>query len=113
MTQECKFEPDALPILCIDCDKPTGETGTCDDHGICNDCRQKYLDAGINERDVSIMMIGVVSGEYGWKPQKRVLHFDNGTGPVCNARGGPHPVTVNRNETNCKRCVRKLTEVPA
>lgn len=113
MSQECKFEPDALPILCVDCDKPTGEMGTCDDHGVCAECRQLYLDAGISEKEVAGMMIGVVSGEYGYKPQRRVLHFNAGNGPVCHARGGPHPMTQNRNETNCKRCLSKLPEMLA
>lgn len=111
MDAECRFEPDALPILCVDCEKPTGEMGTCDDQGLCAACRQEYIAVGVSEVKVSRMMIGLVSGEHGYKPQRRVLHFDNGSGPVCHARGGPHPVTVNRNETNCKRCVRKLEEV--
>lgn len=108
MTEECRFEPDATPIICLDCDKPTGEMGTCDDHGVCAACRQKYLDAGRTKDEVATMMIGVVSGEFGYRPKKRVLHFKIESGTACHARGGPHPVTDNRNETNCKKCVRAL-----
>lgn len=107
---ECRFEPEGFPILCIDCEKPTGEMGTCDDKGICPVCRQKYLDADFTEAEVAVMVIGVVSDEWGYKPRNRVLHYDNGSGPVCHARGGPHPVTDQRNETNCKKCVRVLSQ---
>lgn len=111
MERECRFEPDALPILCVDCEKPTGQMGTCDDRDICASCRQEYRDVGISEAEIAALAIGVISGqEFGWKPTKRVLHFDSGSGPICNVRGGPHPVTVDRNETNCKKCVRKLAE---
>lgn len=58
-TRECRFEPDAIPILCLDCDKPTGEMGTCDDQGLmrcmppelCRCWDQRARGVGDDDRD--------------------------------------------------------------
>jgi hypothetical protein len=102
---ECQFEPHAIPILCVDCDKPTGEEGTCTDRGICATCREEYQRAGLGDADIAEMVIGVVSGEYYYKPTKRVLHFagDNGK-PICRKFENAQPVTTNAGVVSCKRC---------
>jgi hypothetical protein len=55
------------------------------------------------------MVITMIEGKsYNAKyTRKRVLHLSVDGKPACGARGGPHPLTSNRDESNCKRCVRK------
>lgn len=112
MSNQCAFEPDSVEITCFECDKPiVGTSGTCTDKGLCPACRTAYLDAGLSEQDVSAMLISVIEGEpFNAKYiRHRVLHFNDGTGVACHASGGPHPVTDDRNATNCKRCLRAIT----
>jgi hypothetical protein len=97
---ECAFEPDSVVIRCMDCNKPTGKTGTCKDVDLCTSCRADYIDAAMAhgdsrkaaEREVSAMIINAIEG--------------GGFKPACGIRGGPHPLTDNPNESNCKRCIK-------
>lgn len=117
MTNECAFEPDIVEIHCVQCGRPTGETGTCRDVGFCAACRRKYVDAlvarGVSlqaaKADFSAMLIGMIEGRHykvKFVPQ-RVLHIASDGKPLCGAKGGPHPLTTNRDESSCKRCMKR------
>jgi hypothetical protein len=106
--EECAFEPESAEIRCVDCGKPTGEIGTCQDVGFCTGCRAAYV-AQIGEAGFSEMLITMIEGRgYNsrYKP-RRVLHLSVNSSPACGIKGGPHPVTANNNEVNCKRCITK------
>jgi hypothetical protein len=106
--EECAFEPESTEIRCVDCDKPTGVMGTCRDIGFCAECRASYV-GEYGEIGYSEMLITMIEGEnYNakYKP-RRVLHLSVNDKPLCGVKGGPHPLTTNRNEANCKRCVTK------
>jgi hypothetical protein len=117
--EECAFEPESTEIRCVDCDKPTGVMGTCQDVGFCASCKQEFIDGALAdgasrteaERRYSEMLIGMIEGKgyHAKYARKRVLHFSVGGKPACRAKGGPHPLTTNRNESNCKRCL-KMTQ---
>jgi hypothetical protein len=108
--RECAFEPGFAS--CAECGRSTDELGTCKDFALCYHCKRELVenmgDDEANRIYRSYILTSVDGHDH--KPPHRVLHYDNGSGPVCHPRGGPHPVTVNRNETNCKKCVRVLTE---
>jgi hypothetical protein len=118
---ECAFEPDATPVLCADCEKPTGLMGTCTDIDFCATCKEGFIesamyDSGVTRdeagRRYSAMLIGLIEGrsyKAKYARRRRVLHFSVDDHPVCGARGGPHPMTTNRDESNCKRCLAKLS----
>lgn len=103
---ECAFEPDATEILCVDCGKSTGQMGTCQDVGFCDECRSIYI-AGKGEAEFSEMLISMIEGTpYRAKYiPRRVLHLSRAGHPACGTKGGPHPLTTNKNEVNCKRCL--------
>lgn len=115
--EECAFEPESAEIQCVECEKPTGLMGTCADVNFCNSCReefiQEYMANGTTrpkaEARFSAMMISMIEdapykAEYA---RRRVLHLSSGASPACGVKGGPHPMTENKNEANCKRCVAK------
>lgn len=115
---ECAFEPDAVPVLCVECEKPTGLMGTCRDVDYCASCKEEFIQGAIYdgatraaaEKRFSAMIISMIEGA-GYKAKyatRRVLHVSVGGKPACSARGGPHPLTTNPNESNCKRCLRKV-----
>ena len=115
--EECAFEPESTEIRCVECEKPTGEMGTCRDVGFCAECRESYIAAGMahglsrtaSETDFSEMLITMIEGR-GYKAKyktRRVLHLSVDGKPLCSVKGGPHPLTTNRDETNCKRCLAK------
>jgi hypothetical protein len=107
--EECAFEPESAEICCVDCGKPTGVMGTCQDIGFCADCRASYeSEESIGKAGFSKMLISMIEGKsYNAKyARKRVLHVSVDGKPACNTRGGPHPLTTNRNESNCKRCLK-------
>lgn len=107
--EECAFEPESTEIRCVDCEKPTGVMGTCQDVGFCADCRASYV-AQLGETEFSEMLITMIEG-HGYKAKyqkRRVLHLSANGEPACGAKGGPHPLTENKAESNCKRCVSKL-----
>lgn len=108
MSAECRFEPGLA--RCTECGAPTDEPGTCEDFAYCWKCRKALVDIMGEEEGERIYGSYVLTAIEGheYKPKHRVLHFNNGGGPVCHARGGPHPVTDNRNETNCKKCVQAI-----
>lgn len=114
--EECAFEPESMEIRCVDCEKPTGVMGTCQDVGFCAECRAGYTDDdSIGEVGFSEMLISMIehqSYNAKYKP-RRVLHLSIDGKPVCGAKGGPHPLTVNRDEANCKRCVMKSVKSQA
>lgn len=104
---ECQFEPDIVAVLCADCGKSTGETGTCTDRGLCSDCRQSYVNADFSPDEIAEMVIGIVSGEYHYKATRRVLHLCRGDGqPLCRVFTNPQPVTTKESEVNCMRCLK-------
>lgn len=107
--EECAFEPESTEIRCDQCEKPTGVMGTCQDIGFCVECRADYV-AVIGEKRFSEMLITMIEGKsYSTKyARKRVLHFSVDGKPACKARGGPHPLTTNQNDSNCKRCLRAI-----
>jgi ribosomal protein S27E len=107
--QECAFEPDSFEVRCMDCDRRTGVVGTCKDVALCPACRAGYIAAGFSELEVSEMIITLIEGR-GYKTKyvrKRVLHLSINGKTVCGAKGGPHPLTTHRNESNRKRCLAK------
>jgi hypothetical protein len=107
--EECAFEPDSVEIRCVDCDKPTGVMGTCRDVDLCSECRASYVKAGFSKAEVSELLITMIEGR-GYRAKfahRRVLHLAIDGYPACGIKDGPHPMTTNRNETNCKRCVTK------
>jgi len=102
---ECQFEPDIAPILCFECDKPTGEAGTCTDSGLCPKCRAEYEEL-VGKEAVAALMVGVSSGEHYYKPTKRVLHYgEQKDAPICRGYERPQPTTANITEVTCKRCL--------
>lgn len=115
--EECAFEPESAEIRCVECDKPTGEIGTCRDIGFCGECREKFIQGSMHdgatrkkaEAEFSAMMIGMIEGSpYKAKyAPRRVLHLSVNGSPACGVKGGPHPMTENKNEVNCKRCLAK------
>lgn len=113
--EECAFEPESTEIRCVECEKPTGVMATCRDIGFCAECRDMYVDAGVqhgltrqaSEADFSAMLVSMIEGS-GYKAKyarRRVLHLSVDGYPACGVKGGPHPMTQNKNEVNCKRCV--------
>jgi hypothetical protein len=116
MDNECAFEPDISEILCVECGKGTGQTGTCKDLGVCMACREDFISSGVaigftrREAEISFseILITMIEGRgYNskYKP-RRVLHFARSGTPVCGIKGEPHPVTTNVSESNCKRCLK-------
>lgn len=112
MQEECRFEPGLAP--CAECGGPTDEPGTCEDYALCWRHKKELTENVGNEPEAKDLygryILASVEGNSNYRPPHRVLHYDAGSGPVCHARGGPHPVTDQRNETNCKKCVRKIAE---
>jgi hypothetical protein len=90
--EECAFEPESAEIRCVDCGKPTGEMGTCQDVGFCAKCRTVYVsEPSIGEAGFSEMLIAMIEGRrYNsrYKP-RRVLHLSVNGSPVCSVKGGP------------------------
>lgn len=118
MTPECSFEPDAVAVRCIECEKPTGLMGTCTDVDYCASCKEEFIQGAIYdgstrtqaEARFSAMLIGMIEGSH-YKAKyapRRVMHISINGQPACAARGGPHPMTENPNESNCKRCLIKM-----
>ena len=108
MESECRFEPSFA--RCAECGNETDEHGTCEDFALCWKCRRELNEAmGMvgGKAEYGEMVITAIEG-HGYKPPTRVIHYSNGDGPICHARGGPHPVTNSRHATNCKRCVKAL-----
>ena len=116
IVEECAFEPESTEIRCVECGQPTGVMGTCQDVGFCQHCRQEFIDAfvaeGFSRKEggprFSEMLVTMIEGQ-GYKARyakSRVLHLSIDGTPACRAKGGPHPLTENKNEVNCKRCVK-------
>lgn len=106
--QECAFEPGFAP--CAECGRVTDERGTCQDYALCWKCKGELREAVGSEefdRDYGQNILAAIEG-HKYRPSQRVLHYDDGNGPLCHVRGGPHPVTDRRDDTNCKKCVRAL-----
>lgn len=120
IVEECAFEPESTEIRCVECDKPTGQMGTCRDIGFCAECREQFIQGCMDdgttrpraEARFSEMVIGMIEGSpYKAKyAPRRVLHLSVDSKPACGARGGPHPLTENKHEVNCKRCVLKQSK---
>jgi hypothetical protein len=118
--RECAFEPEVVEVLCADCEKPTGLMGTCNDLNFCASCKTDFIDVAVAvgatqaqaEAEYSEMLITLIEGApYKAKyAPRRVMHFEVNGQPACGIKGGPHPMTTNRNETNCKRCAVKLAQ---
>lgn len=113
--EECAFEPDSIEVRCVECGKPTGTLGTCADIDFCAKCREDYVDVcmaeGMSVKAANVrlseMLITMIEGQ-GYKSKykpKRVLHLSVNDNPACGVQGGPHPLTTNINEANCKRCL--------
>lgn len=113
--EECAFEPESSEIRCVECDKPTGVMGTCRDIGFCMDCREGFIQEAVYdgatrkqaEARFSAMVISMIEGSpYKAKyAPRRVLHLSVDGRPACGVKGGPHPMSGNKNEVNCKRCL--------
>lgn len=60
-----------------------------------------------SEARYSAMVISMIEGaSYKAKyARRRVLHPSVEGSPACGVKGGPHPMTKNKNEVNCKRCL--------
>jgi hypothetical protein len=114
---DCAFEPDAVEVRCVECQKTTGLSGTCNDIDFCASCKEDYILSseahGSNrtqaEAEFSALLITLIEGApYKAKyAHRRVLHIESSGNPLCGARGGPHPLTINAAESNCKRCLAK------
>jgi hypothetical protein len=101
---ECKFE--LSEIRCVECGKPTGDIGTCDDRAYCSECRTIF--EKLKGKNAFARYVVRLIEREKYHPKSRVLHFDSGSNlPLCAARGGPHPLSKNINEVNCKKCLRK------
>jgi hypothetical protein len=115
MTPDCAFEPDAVEVRCVECDRPTGLMGTCQDIDFCASCREEYVQGIMHdgstraeaEVDFSAMLISLIErAPYKAKyAHRRVLHIAVDGKPACAAKGGPHPMTTDPHESNCKRCL--------
>jgi hypothetical protein len=113
---ECAFEPDMTEIRCVECNRTTGRMGTCRDVDFCAACREEFITSGVSvgftrkEAEVSFseMLIAMIEGRgYNskFKPQ-RVMHLSRHGSPYCGIKGGPHPLTEDVNQSNCKRCLK-------
>ena len=100
---ECQFEPNVAPILCFECEKPTGETGACTDSGLCPKCRAEY-EGLVGKKEVAELMVGVSSGEHYYKPIKRALHYGPHGDPICRKFENKQPVTSVSTDVTCRRC---------
>lgn len=118
MKPDCAFEPDAAEIRCVECEKLTGLTGTCEDVGFCADCKEDFIQGAMHEGGTraqaeaafSATLVSLIEGA-PFKTKfipRRVLHVAVDGKPLCGAKGGPHPLTNNQNESNCKRCLKRL-----
>lgn len=117
MALDCAFEPDAVDVRCVECEKPTGLVGTCQEIDFCASCKEDFIQGAMHDRstrteaeaEFSAMLISMIEGApFKAKYAKhRALHFSIDGKPACGAKGGPHPLTHNKNETNCKRCLRR------
>lgn len=115
---ECAFEPDAVEVRCVECEKPTGLVGTCRDIGFCASCREDFIQGAVHdgrsrtkaEAEFSAMVISMIEGApYKAKyARRRVLHIQVDGKPACSVKGGPHPMTTDPNESNCKRCLARM-----
>jgi hypothetical protein len=120
MSSECKFEPDAIAVRCVECEKPTGLMGTCSEIDFCASCKERLIEGAIYdgstrreaEARFSAMLIGMIEGSlYKAKyARHRVMHFSVNNKPACSARGGPHPMTTNPSESNCKKCLARIAK---
>jgi hypothetical protein len=121
MTPECAFEPDSIAVRCIECGKPTGLVGTCQEVDFCASCKAEFIEGAMHdgstrtaaEARFSAMLIGMIEGSH-YKAKyapRRVLHIAVAGGTACRARGGPHPMTNNPSESNCKRCLARAAKI--
>jgi hypothetical protein len=118
--EECAFEPESTEIRCVECGKPTGEMGTCTDLDFCASCKEEFIQGAMYdgatraqaESRFSAMLISLIEGApFKAKYVKsRALHIAIDGQPACSAKGGPHPLTTNPNESNCKRCLAKTAK---
>lgn len=117
MKPDCAFEPDAVEVRCVECERPTGLAGTCQEIDFCSSCREDFISGAVHdgmtraqaEAEFSAMLISMIE-DAPYKAKyvtKRVLHVAADGKPLCGARGGPHPLTTNPNDSNCKRCLKK------
>lgn len=105
MSTDCKFEPDATVVGCVECGKPTGLIDTCEEVDFCAPCKEDLIEGAMYdgstraeaEARFSAMLIGMIEGgSYKAKyARHRVMHVSIDNKPACSARGGPHPMTMN------------------
>jgi hypothetical protein len=118
---DCAFEPDAVEVRCVECEKRTGLMGTCTDLDFCASCKEEFIQGAMHdsgatraqaESQFSAMLISLIEGApFKAKYVKsRALHIAIDGQPACGAKGGPHPLTTNPNESNCKRCLTKTAK---
>lgn len=115
--EECAFEPDSIEIRCVECGKPTGVTGTCQEINFCASCKEDFIQGAMHdgatrtaaEARFSALLISMIEGApYNAKyAPRRVLHLSVNGKPACGVKGGPHPTTERAAESNCKRCIIK------
>jgi hypothetical protein len=114
--EECAFEPESTEIRCVECNKPTGKMGTCQEVDFCSSCRDEFIQGSMYdgatrveaEARFSAMLVSMIEGTpYRAKyARQRVMHISIDNKPACHARGGPHPLTTNPSDSNCKRCLK-------
>ena len=95
--------------------------GTCHEVDFCSSCRDEFIQGLIYdgatraeaEARFSALLIGMIEGTLYYKAKyarHRVLHISIDNKPACRARGDPHPLTTIRDESNCKRCLKVVSQ---
>lgn len=105
---ECRFEPGVVPLRCDNCNRNIpGTVGTCEDRDLCPACEQMMLAGTWTTKEIAVYRFHLAAGfDTKMFPTNRKLHFGL-VNPLCATRGGPHPLTENIDEVNCKRCLRR------
>jgi len=118
--EECAFEPESTEIRCVECGKPTGKMGTCHEVDFCSSCRDEFIEGLTHDSSTRVeaearfseMLVSMIEdAPYRAKyARHRVLHISVDNKPACHARGGPHPLTTIRDDSNCKRCLKVVSQ---
>jgi Zn finger protein HypA/HybF involved in hydrogenase expression len=98
---ECHFE--LKELRCDECGAPTGEQGTCEDIAYCARCRAEWADITGRDNVAGQWTVQSIEG-HKFRPRARAVHFSSNGKTLC-GRKGSHPVSAERDEVTCKRCL--------
>jgi hypothetical protein len=96
---ECRFE--LKDLRCANCNRLTGNLGTCDDVDLCAKCRRDYDEA--NHPNASAKLIVKLIEGHKFHPVIRAVHLSSNGQTLC-GRKGNHNTTAEAEDVTCKRC---------